>query len=210
MTRSEILGLSARAVTVDRAATHWDAYASRRKWANPAGTRTYYAWRSMRARCGNPKSAAWKNYGARGITVCERWVNDYDAFFADMGECPDGMSLDRIDPDAGYSPQNCRWAGWDVQSRNKRTNVYFDHNGERLTASDWADKLGIKRTTLFKRIRSYGMDAERALTAASLAPARSCGTRQGYEKGCRCDECKAAHAARHRAMRAKRKENANG
>ena len=210
MNRAEILGTAKSHITRDREATHGKPENSfGRKWANPSGTRTYYAWRSMRARCYNQKSDAWANYGGRGIAVCDRWRDDYDAFFADMGECPIGMTLDRIDPEAGYAPENCRWAGWDIQARNKRGNVFLEHDGLRLNAVDWADRLGIKRATLFKRLSHYRMDAERALTAGSLIPARSCGTRQGYEKGCRCGECKAAHAARHRAMRAKRKEKSN-
>ena len=167
-----------------------------KKWRNPSATKTYLAWRGMRHRCINPKSAAWANYGGRGITVCETWKDSYDAFFADMGECPEGLSLDRIDVNKGYSPENCRWAGWDVQANNKRDNVHLTHNGETMTASQWAKHLGIKRDTLFRRLNVYKMDVARALTPGSLVPVRKCGTRQGYAKGCRCAECRAVNAKR--------------
>ena len=68
-----------------------------RKWLNPSGTPTYFSWRNMRARCYNPNDINYKNYGAKGITVCDQWRDNYDAFFADMGECPEGLTIERID-----------------------------------------------------------------------------------------------------------------
>lgn len=177
--------------------------AARRKWRNPSGTRTYFAWRSMRSRCCDPAHAAWANYGGRGIAVCREWQEDYDAFVRDMGECPDGHTLDRIDCDGNYEPENCRWADWKCQANNKRTNHYLTHDGQTLTIAEWADRLGVARSTLSRRVNIYRMTPEQALTGSPMR-ARRCGTRQGYEKGCRCDECRAAHAARHRMLRAKR------
>lgn len=176
------------------------------KWKNKAGTKEYYAWRNMRRRCRDPKDPAWHNYGGRGIAVCERWENSYDAFIEDMGKCPDGMTLDRIDSNIGYSPENCRWADWETQANNKRCNVWIEHGGKRMTMAQWARALGLGLDTLHRRISVYGMSLDRALVADSLVPKWRHGTRHGYEVGCRCDECKAAHAARHRAMRAKRRE----
>lgn len=82
-------------------------------------TPTYYSWVNMRARCKYPYHTAFKYYGARGITVCERW-EVFANFLEDMGERPEGMSLDRIDPDGNYEPSNCRWATNEEQLANRR------------------------------------------------------------------------------------------
>jgi len=174
-----------------------------KKWKNSSTTRTYYAWRSMRTRCLSPLSAQFQNYGGRGITVCERWVNDYDAFFDDMGEVPEGLTLDRIDVNSGYTPENCRWADWDTQRNNKRTNVVISDNGVTKTVTQWAREIGLNPGTLHKRVdQKVGGDI---LSPLSLRRQWSHGTRNGYETGCRCAECRSAHAAHHRAARARRK-----
>ncbi|TDR34683.1 hypothetical protein [Aquamicrobium defluvii] len=80
---------------------------------------THTSWRGMIDRCTNPKHGYYEYYGARGITVCDRWRN-YENFLADMGERPDGTTLDRVDNDGNYEPGNCRWATWDEQGANKR------------------------------------------------------------------------------------------
>lgn len=80
----------------------------------------HHSWLAMKQRCLNPKHSAFRNYGGRGITICQRWINSFENFLADMGERPEGTSLDRIDVDKGYSPENCRWATKSEQARNVR------------------------------------------------------------------------------------------
>lgn len=81
----------------------------------------YYIWHDMRSRCKNPAHSRWDGYGGRGITVCERWDNDFWAFVADMGDRPERVVLDRIDNDSGYRPDNCRWADYSTSAKNRRT-----------------------------------------------------------------------------------------
>jgi hypothetical protein len=120
--------------------------------------RSYVSWCQMRQRCNNQDSPAFKYYGARGITICERWT-DYACFVADMGEPPDGTSLDRIDNDGPYSPKNCRWATKMEQARNKRSAHMITYHGETRSLVEWAEHLGIPRQRLHNRIfRGWDID----------------------------------------------------
>lgn len=118
-----------------------------------ANSPTYTAWHSMKQRCLNPNNDAYPNYGARGITVCERWL-DFANFLEDMGERPDGLTIDRIDPEGGYEPGNCRWATMKEQCNNWRRGHQFMvvYKGAEYTLQELADKLGLDRYTLRTRI----------------------------------------------------------
>jgi hypothetical protein len=83
------------------------------------GSREYNSWRGMKDRCSNPNHVFYKYYGGKGITVCEEWLS-FEGFFADMGTCPPGCSLDRINPNGNYEPGNCRWAPKKLQNQNQR------------------------------------------------------------------------------------------
>jgi hypothetical protein len=115
----------------------------------------------MISRCTNPKFPGYKNYGGRGITVCERW-RQYEHFLADMGERPHGMTIERKDNDGNYEPDNCRWATRLEQANNKRTNVFIEFDGKRMTRSQWERELGLGSTTLRNRLRN-GKSIEEAM-----------------------------------------------
>lgn len=117
----------------------------------------------MRARCASLRPADFPKYRGRGITVCERWQNSFDAFYADMGAPPVGMSLDRIDGDGPYSPDNCRWATPLTQSRNRRYVRQITFDGRTQLLTDWARELGLRVSTLSMRLNKYRWPLDRAL-----------------------------------------------
>lgn len=123
---------------------------------------TYKIWCLMRQRCINPKSNAYQWYGGRGISICERW-NDYSNFVNDMGTRPDGCSLDRINNDGPYSPENCRWATPIEQARNRRNVRVLTYNGQTKSVPEWADHIGVPRGSLYNRI-VRGWSLERIFT----------------------------------------------
>jgi hypothetical protein len=109
----------------------------------------------MKARCTNPKAASYSRYGARGISVCERWLHSFENFLEDMGERPGkGYSIERLNNDKGYCPENCKWATTAEQARNYSRNVLLEHEGRKQCVADWAADKGIKAATLGQRIRA--------------------------------------------------------
>lgn len=99
---------------------------------------TYSSWINMLARCNNNKNKNYKNYGGRGIKVCNRWLNSFENFFYDMGEKPKNKTLDRINNDGDYEPNNCRWATASEQISNTRKVIKIQFNGETKIAKEWA------------------------------------------------------------------------
>lgn len=117
-------------------------------------TPEFNTWAKLRRRCNNPKDKAYKLYGGRGIKVCDRWDNSFENFLIDMGRKPSPKhSIDRINNNGHYEPNNCRWATLKEQSRNKRTNIWLTHNEETLLIEDWAAKVKIKADVLRHRYR---------------------------------------------------------
>lgn len=106
-------------------------------------SREYRAWRHAKDRCHNPRDSNFRRYGARGIVMCARWRDDFATFLADMGPCPPGLSIDRIDVNGPYAPENCRWATDSVQANNTRANRYVEHEGARFSLAQLAAHFGV-------------------------------------------------------------------
>jgi hypothetical protein len=118
-------------------------------------TPEYNCWISMRNRCNNSNDEHWKNYGERGIKICDQW-EDFSVFLKDMGIRPKNHTLDRIDVDGNYCPENCRWATVKTQCENKRNNVFFEYNGIKKTKTRWSKDLGIPFTSFSRMIKKFG------------------------------------------------------
>ena len=123
----------------------------------------------MQRRCNNPKSSRYADYGGRGITVCDRW-QDVALFHKDMSAgYVDGLTLDRIDNEKGYSPENCRWATAHQQMRNRRSNIKVTIGGRTQILKDWCKELGINYHSAYNRITKMGWEPEQALRTPFLA-----------------------------------------
>lgn len=128
-------------------------------------TAEWRSWSKLKARCLNPRNPKYPEYGGRGITVCERWQgrDGFLHFFADLGPKPSAEhSIDRIDNDGPYSPENCRWATPAEQGRNTRRNQFVTHEGDTKTITDWARERGLRYGTIRWRLAA-GWPVERAL-----------------------------------------------
>lgn len=119
--------------------------------------------RCMLNRCLNPKHPSFHYYGGRGITVCQRWIDSPQAFVDDMGPRPPGATLERIDNNAGYSPENCRWATRAEQNRNTRRNVHLSYRGRDILLADACAEAGLPLVAVLKRIFYRGWTVEDAL-----------------------------------------------
>ena len=130
--------------------------------------RIYTIWLNMRTRCNNPKCENYFRYDGRGIKVCKEW-DSFDEFekWAYENGYDDSLTIDRIDNDKGYSPDNCRWVTQKQQANNRKSSVYVEHNGERHTYAEWADIAGIDYKLLMDRVY-HGHDFETCLSNKPL------------------------------------------
>jgi hypothetical protein len=125
-------------------------------------TPEYNSWAAIIQRCTNKRNAAFKNYGGRGITVCDRWMTSFENFIADMGLKPSQThSIDRINNDVGYSPENCRWATDREQIANRRITKRYQFNGNLLTINEISEIIGVKPGTIKQRL-VYGWPENKA------------------------------------------------
>lgn|SRR6185503_3088514 len=143
--------------------------------------REYRIWSGIKKRCFNPKEPAYKNYGERGITMCDEWKKDFMAFYRDMGPCPDGFTIDRINNDGNYEPGNCRWTTRVIQNRNRRDVVMLTHDGETMSLRDWADRMHMN----FDKLRyRYEHHIEPLFgSARRLSPSERDEIREAYSSG---------------------------
>lgn len=117
-------------------------------------TKIYRRYLTMKTRCYNPKASQYQDYGGRGIRVCDRWKNSFEAFYEDMYKTfQDGMTLERIDLNGDYEPSNVKWATKDEQARNKRNNIWLEKDGRRMVVTDWARELGTYKEFILRRLK---------------------------------------------------------
>ncbi len=124
-------------------------------------SREYYSWKSMKSRCLNPNDIGYKNYGGRGIIVCDRWLR-FENFYEDMGERPEETSIDRIDNSCNYEPGNCRWATDKQQANNRRSCRILEYLGMKWTVAQWSAIAVMKNETFQSRI-NRGWDIQKSL-----------------------------------------------
>lgn len=131
-------------------------------------TSIYGTWVGMKARCLNYSCKSYRDYGGRGITVCERWLNSFENFYKDMGDRPTlNHSIERRNNNEGYSPENCYWATPEEQMNNTRHNVSLTYQGITMNMAQWARKLGLSRACLWDRINK-GLSTEKIFTEGKI------------------------------------------
>lgn len=127
-----------------------------------SGTKTHRVWLAMRRRCRDENSQDYKHYGGRGISVCERWQK-FENFLEDMGKCPRGSTIERLDVDGDYEPDNCEWASRTTQMNNTRRNHILTYEGRAMTMAEWSRKVGMSYTKLRARINMLHWPVGKAL-----------------------------------------------
>lgn len=136
-----------------------------------SNTHIYHAWQSMIARCCYESSPSYKDYGARGITICDKWRNSFETFYKDMGPRPTPHhTVERRENDKGYSKENCYWATKAEQANNRRSNILYEYCGEVKTLKQWCDILGLQYSGVYHRIKVLGWSFENAIQPIELYP----------------------------------------
>lgn len=139
-----------------------------------SNTRLYRIWSHIKRRCNDTKSEAYKYYGKRGITICNEWL-DFTTFYKwaiDNGY-KDGLTIDRIDNNKGYSPDNCRWITRKKQANNRRSCLYFDYQGKTQNLMEWCNELDLDYKLVNSRIKKLGWDFEKAINTPVEVSKRS-------------------------------------
>lgn len=123
---------------------------------NQSYERIYQTWRGMKKRCMDKEGIRWKVYGARGITVCDEWLNNFEAFYewSKKSGYKDNLTIDRIDNEKGYFPENCRWATPKQQARNRTNTTRYTLDGQTKPLIDWAEEMGMNYSGVYERYRS--------------------------------------------------------
>lgn len=118
----------------------------------------YKAWQAIKQRCYNEKTRQYADYGGRGIGMCDRWRNSFDTFLSDMGRCPRGHTIERVNNDGDYCPENCVWATRKTQSRNTRRNRLITYKGKTMCVAAWSEYLNLSVSAFIKRLNSWPID----------------------------------------------------
>jgi len=127
-------------------------------------SKEYQCWLAMRTRCLNPKDISYNNYGGRGITVCDKWLNSFENFLNDIGNAPSpDYTLERDDNDGNYEPGNVTWKVWKEQCRNRRTTLWVDYDGRKVYLAEVAELEGIKYKKLWKYFKKDGLPLDEAI-----------------------------------------------
>jgi hypothetical protein len=131
-------------------------------------SRAYKAWMSMNDRCNNPRAVTWEEYRNPPIKICPRW-DVFENFYADMGECPSGMALERKDAKGLYEPGNCRWVSKKDRARNTSRSRFLTYNDKTQTLAAWCEERGIDRRTLSNRLKNKDWPMDKILTPGSIS-----------------------------------------
>lgn len=150
-----------REITIKRLTTH-----------GGKGTRLYRIWAQIKTRCYNENDEHYKNYGGRGISMCESWRDSFDSFrdWAIENEYSDDLSIDRIDVNGNYEPSNCRWATEKEQQNNRTNNRLLTYDGKTQTMTQWAEELGLSYYTIRTRMNKLGWTVEETLSTPAGQP----------------------------------------